>query len=67
VGAGNFYVNDKPTGAEVGQQLFGGGARLRHQRQGWLVVESHTLGIAASDQGDLRSARGLPLSVHCCV
>lgn len=24
VGAGNFYVNDKPTGAVVGQQPFGG-------------------------------------------
>jgi len=24
-GAGNFYVNDKPTGAVVGQQPFGGG------------------------------------------
>ena len=23
--AGNFYVNDKPTGAIVGQQPFGGG------------------------------------------
>ena len=23
-GAGNFYVNDKPTGAVVGQQPFGG-------------------------------------------
>ena len=22
--AGNFYINDKPTGAVVGQQLFGG-------------------------------------------
>ena len=25
--AGNFYVNDKPTGAVVGQQPFGGGRR----------------------------------------
>jgi 1-pyrroline-5-carboxylate dehydrogenase len=25
--AGNFYVNDKPTGAMVGQQPFGGGRR----------------------------------------
>ena len=23
--AGNFYINDKPTGAVVGQQPFGGG------------------------------------------
>ena len=32
--AGNFYVNDKPTGAVVGQQPFGGGAGLRDERQG---------------------------------
>jgi 1-pyrroline-5-carboxylate dehydrogenase len=25
--AGNFYVNDKPTGAVVGQQPFGGGRK----------------------------------------
>ena len=31
--AGNFYVNDKPTGAVVGQQPFGC-ASLGHQRQG---------------------------------
>ena len=31
--AGNFYVNDKPTGAVVGQQPFGG-ARVGDERQG---------------------------------
>ncbi len=30
--AGNFYINDKPTGAVVGQQPFGGRTRQRHQR-----------------------------------
>jgi 1-pyrroline-5-carboxylate dehydrogenase len=25
--AGNFYINDKPTGAVVGQQPFGGAGR----------------------------------------
>ena len=25
--AGNFYINDKPTGAVVGQQPFGGGRK----------------------------------------
>ncbi len=34
--AGNFYVNDKPTGAVVGQQPFGGVARVGHERQGGL-------------------------------
>ncbi len=33
--AGNFYVNDKPTGAVVGQQPFGGrGARAPTTRRG---------------------------------
>ena len=32
--AGNFYINDKPTGAVVGQQPFGGGRASGHQRQG---------------------------------
>ena len=32
--AGNFYVNDKPTGAVVGQQPFGGArARARTTRR----------------------------------
>ena len=30
--AGNFYINDKPTGAVVGQQPFGGARALGHQR-----------------------------------
>src|SRR3712207_7422023 len=29
--AGNFYVNDKPTGAVVGQQPFGGGRASRSE------------------------------------
>ena len=32
--AGNFYINDKPTGAVVGQQPFGGARGVGHQRQG---------------------------------
>ena len=44
--AGNFYVNDKPTGAVVGQQPFGGVARLGHERQGGLDLEPDPLGHA---------------------
>ena len=29
--AGNFYINDKPTGAVVGQQPFGGSQSQRHE------------------------------------
>ena len=61
--AGNFYVNDKPTGAVVGQQPFGG-SRVGHERQGRLDVEPDPLGHAAHDQGDLRAADRLPLPLH---
>ena len=50
--AGNFYLNDKPTGAVVGQQPFGGSRRLRHQRQGRLAVEPDPLDQPPLDQGD---------------
>ena len=39
-------------------------ARLGHERQGRLDVEPDPLGQPADDQGDLRLAAGLPLSVH---
>ena len=54
--AGNFYVNDKPTGAVVGQQPFGGARASGHERQGGLDVEPHPLGQPAHDQGDVRAA-----------
>ncbi|WP_461008139.1 aldehyde dehydrogenase family protein, partial [Streptomyces capparidis] len=46
--AGNFYVNDKPTGAVVGQQPFGGGrasgtndkAGARQNLQRWTSTRS---------------------------
>ena len=39
-------------------------ARLGHERQGRLDVEPDPLGQPAHDQGDVRLAPGLPLSVH---
>ena len=62
--AGNFYVNDKPTGAVVGQQPFGGSrASGTNDKAGsWLNLERWV--IAANDQGDVPAANGLPLSVH---
>src|SRR5690606_27217913 len=37
--AGNFYVNDKPTGAVVGQQPFGGGrASGTNAKAGGLLI-----------------------------
>ena len=54
--AGNFYVNDKPTGAVVGQQPFGGATRVGHERQGGLDVEPDPLGQPPHDQRDFRAA-----------
>ena len=55
--AGNFYINDKPTGAVVGQQPFGGARGVGHQRQGGLEAEPGALGQRAHDQGDVRRRR----------
>ena len=41
--AGNFYINDKPTGAVVGQQPFGGARGVGHQRQGRLEAQPAAL------------------------
>ena len=62
--AGNFYVNDKPTGAVVGQQPFGGAPGLGHQRQGRRAAEPAALDSPALDQGDLRAADRPPLPPH---
>ena len=62
--AGNFYINDKPTGAVVGQQPFGGGRACGHQRQGRCRGQPAALDLAALDQGDVRAAEGPPLPLH---
>ena len=46
--AGNFYINDKPSGAVVGQQPFGG-ARASDQRQSWLDAKPIAMGIHEID------------------
>ena len=61
--AGNFYVNDKPTGAVVGQQPFGGArASGTNDKAGsmWNLIRWVS---PAHDQGDVRPADELPLSV----
>ena len=62
--AGNFYINDKPTGAVVGQQPFGGARGVGHERQGGLEAEPRALGQRADDQGDVRAAARLQVPVH---
>ena len=61
--AGNFYVNDKPTGAVVGQQPFGGSrASGTNDKAGsmWNLIRWVS---AAHGQGDVRAAHRLPLPV----
>ena len=62
--AGNFYVNDKPTGAVVGQQPFGGARASGTNDKAGARCQPAALDLAALDQGDVRSADGLPLPVH---
>ena len=62
--AGNFYINDKPTGAVVGPAAVRRRARIGHERQGRLEAEPGALGQRAHDQGDVRAADRLPLPVH---
>ncbi len=62
--AGNFYVNDKPTGRGGGPAAVRRSARLGHQRQGRIDVEPDPVDQPAHDQGDLCAADRLPLPVH---
>ena len=55
--AGNFYMNDKPTGAVVGQQPFGGARGVGHERQGRLEAQPRALGERAGGEGDVRPPR----------
>ena len=62
--AGNFYVNDKPTGAVVGQQPFGGARASGTNDKAGAAGQPDALDLAALDQGDLRAAEGPPLPAH---
>ena len=62
--AGNFYVNDKPTGAVVGQQPFGGARASGTDDKAGSVFNLIRWVSARVDQGDVRPAHRLPLSPH---
>ena len=62
--AGNFYINDKPTGAVVGQQPFGGAQSVGHQRQGRVEDEPAALGERAQREGNFFAAARLQVPVH---
>jgi hypothetical protein len=56
--AGNFYINDKPTGAVVGQQPFGGGRASGTNDKAGSAPEPDALDLQpADDQGDVREGR----------
>ena len=54
--AGNFYVNDKPTGAVVGQQPFGGARASGTNDKAGSKLNLRALGQRADDQGDVLAA-----------
>ena len=62
--AGNFYVNDKPTGVGRRPAALRRRPRVGHERQGGLVEQPHALVVAASRQGDVRAAAEHRLPAH---
>ena len=62
--AGNFYINDKPTGAVVGQQPFGGSRASGTNDKAGQHAQPGAMDFPAHDQGELRRLAGPPLSVH---
>ena len=54
--AGNFYVNDKPTGAVVGQQPFGGARASGTNDKAGAAAEPAALDVDPLDQGDVHPA-----------
>ena len=61
--AGNFYINDKPTGAVVGQQPFGGARASGTDDKAGSPLNLLRWVARAHDQGDVRAADRLPLPV----
>ena len=62
--AGNFYVNDKPTGAVVGQQPFGGARASGTNDKAGSIWNLDPLGLAALHQGELRPGDALRVPAH---
>ena len=62
--AGNFYVNDKPTGAVVGQQPFGGARASGTNDKAGSILNLLRWVSPRSIKETLVLAHGLSLSVH---
>ena len=57
--AGNFYINDKPTGAVVGQQPFGGARGSGTNDKAGVSTKPSALGIASACKRNLDSSNRL--------
>ena len=62
--AGNFYINDKPTGAVVGQQPFGGARASGTNDKAGSKLNLVRWVERAHGEGDARAAARLQVSVH---
>ena len=62
--AGNFYINDKPTGAVVGQQPFGGARASGTNDKAGSYLNLIRWCFAPDNQRDVHSAERLQISVH---
>ena len=64
--AGNFYINDKPTGAVVGQQPFGGARASGTNDKAGSYLNMIRWTSPTYDQRKLCNTYRLPLSFHGC-
>ena len=62
--AGNFYINDKPTGAVVGQQPFGGARASGTNDKAGSIFNLIRWVNARTIKETSRTAGGLPLPAH---
>ena len=62
--AGNFYINDKPTGAVVGQQPFGGGRASGTNDKAGSAFNHLQVAVAEEHQGEPGSADEREVPVH---
>ncbi len=62
--AGNFYINDKPTGAVVGQQPFGGSRGSGTNDKAGSVLNLIRWLIAPCSKGNFCPSGELPVSVY---
>ena len=62
--AGNYYINDKPTGAVVGQQPFGGARASGTNDKAGSVLNLLRWVSPRSIKETLSPPHGLPLSLH---